>query len=619
MSEISSRHALAVGTMIQEYRLTRILGIGGFGIVYEAENIYLDETVAIKEFLPAGLATRIDKTQIAPLSQNKEEVYNWALKKFLKEAKILWELSRPKPHRSIVRVTRFHEENGTAYIVMDYEEGQALSSILKKSATLPEAQIKAIVHPLLDGLQKVHGASIWHRDIKPDNILVRSDGSPVLIDFGAAHRDMIGSEQSLIAVFSPAYAAPEQVFRNAKQGPWTDIYAFGVTLYRATTGMVPPSVAERYKDAEYPPASELAIDQYSPSLLSAIDAALVLAPEARPQSIRDWRKLMQPEAQDNEGGIARTVLRSTPLVPRKSRLSSGETGTAARTVSSPAVSALAVSGLDDIAEKRSGILPGLGLGMAATALLAVGGLFFVFQPPPDEAEDRNTILSRIQNTLDSYECSYVEPSLDQDLQLQLSGFVKNRNDLQQLDKDMRSSEDITGIENDVKVVVWPFCEMATLLTRHQPPDLAPDQQVRIRMNASSLSYKEGELLVVTANSSNAFDGYLYIDHLDRAGDVVHMFPSPLRPDNHVKAGQQIVVGTEEKPNGSQRAYQVLPPHGQNMIVAIYSREPLYEGERMEVESAVDYFASLRNGLKNLASEGQQAELTSTYNFITTRE
>lgn len=617
MSEILSHHALAVGTMVQEYRLTRILGIGGFGIVYAAENIYLDETVAIKEFLPAGLATRIEKTQIAPLSQDKEEVYNWALKNFLKEAKILWELSRPKPHRSIVRVTRFHEENGTAYMVMDYEEGQALSSILKKSATLPEAQINAILHPLLDGLQKVHEASIWHRDIKPDNILVRSDGSPVLIDFGAAHRDMIGGEQSLMAVFSPAYGAPEQVFRNAKQGPWTDIYAFGATLYRATTGVVPPSVAERYKDAEYSPASELAIDQYSPSLLNAIDAALVLAPEARPQSIRDWRKLMEPEAQDSEAGIARTVLASTPTVPRKSRLSSGDAA-AEPTVSSPAVGAQAVSGVDDNAEKRSGVLPGLGMG--ATALLALGGLFFVFQPPPDEAEDRNTIISRIQNTLDSYECSYVEPSLDQDLQLQLSGFVKDKNDLQRLDKDMRSNEGITGIENDVKVVVWPFCEMAALLARRQPPDLAPDQQVRISMNESSLTYKEGELLVVTANSSNAFDGYLYIDHLDRAGDVVHMFPSPLRPDNRVTAGQQIVVGTEDQSNDlQQRAYQVLPPHGQNMIVVIYSSEPLYDGERMEVEPAADYFSSLRNGLNKLASAEQQAELTSTYTFITTRE
>jgi len=620
MSELYNHHALPAGTMIQEYRLTRILGIGGFGIVYVAENVYLDETVAIKEFLPVGLATRVEGTQVAPLSRDKEEIYNWALKKYLEEAKILWELSRPIPHRSIVRVTRFHEDNGTAYMVMDYEEGQPLSSILKKSGTLPEEQIKAILYPLLDGLEKVHAASIWHRDIKPDNILVRADGSPVLIDFGAAHRDMIGNDQSLISVFSPAYAAPEQVYQDGKQGPWTDIYALGVTLYRATTGVVPPSVSERYKDTMCPPASEVAHNTYSPALLHAIDAALILAPEARPQSIKEWRNLIeQGEPQESVGVDDKTVLMPTTPAPHRSRLLTGETTNAKHTATPTVISTYTESEQRETPRKRSGLL--LGLGISGILLLVSGILFFILQPfqQPVDTVDRNTIVSRIQNILDSYECSYVEPTLDENLQLQLTGFVKDQDDLQQLHNDMSASKDITGVEYDVKVVAWPFCEMAALLARHQPPDLAPEQAVHIKMNKPSHSYKEGELLVTAATASNAFDGYLYIDYLDSAGDVVHMFPSPLNPDNRVTAGQQVVAGTEELHDSQHRAYQVFPPHGQNMVVAISSRQPLYAGERTEVESATAYFASLRDGLDKINAQGGHAKIISKYNFITTHE
>lgn len=649
MSELYSHHALSTGTMIQEYRLTGILGIGGFGIVYVAENIYLDETVAIKEFLPAGLATRIEGTKIVPVSQDKEEVYDWALKNFLKEAKILWELSRPEPHRSIVRVTRFHEDNGTAYMVMDYEEGQSLASILKKSDALPEAQIKAILFPLLDGLEKVHGASIWHRDIKPDNILVRADGSPVLIDFGAAHRDIIGGDQSLMSVFSPAYAAPEQVFQNGKQGPWTDIYALGVTLYQATTGVVPPSVAERYKDTECDPASELAADNYSPALLEAIDAALVLAPEARPQSINEWRRLIEGEAQHSNDTVDKTVLISTPLpqAPHVPGLLSGETSEARPSVAPAVLSTPNDPDQNNIPKKRPRILAGLGI--AGILLLVGGGLLFVLQPfqaaieplsngpekaiptadvvvaEPVDRVDRNAAISRIQNILDLYRCSYVEPTLDKDLHLRLFGFVENQNDLQQLDSAVSAGEGITSVEYDVKVIAWPFCEMAELRARHQPADLTPDQEVHIEMNKPGHAYQEGEFLVVTATASSAFDGYLYIDYIDSAGDVVHMFPPPLSPDNRVTAGQQVVAGTEalsndSQPNDSQqRAYQVFPPHGQNMIIAISSREPLYDGERMEVESAADYLATLRDTLSKIDPKGLYGGFISTYSFITTHE
>ncbi|MCU0970817.1 MAG: serine/threonine protein kinase, partial [Gammaproteobacteria bacterium] len=175
MSQTYAANALPVGTMIQEYRIVAVLGAGSFGIVYKAENVYLDEVVAIKEFLPSDLACRTEGTRVVPLSSATEEPYGWALRQFLKEAQILWDLARPARHPNIIRVSRFHEDNGTAYMVMDFEEGQSLSQVLDERGTLTEAELRTILDPLLDGLERVHAASVWHRDIKPGNILIRSD------------------------------------------------------------------------------------------------------------------------------------------------------------------------------------------------------------------------------------------------------------------------------------------------------------------------------------------------------------------------------------------------------------------------------------------------------------
>ncbi|UCF92031.1 MAG: protein kinase [Desulfobacterales bacterium] len=310
MSEVYSHNALPPGTLVQEYRVVRVLGIGSFGIVYAAENKFFEEVVAIKEFLPADLACRKEGTVVVPLSSETEETYRWALEKFLEEAKTLWELGRPAPHRNIVRVKQFIEANDTAYMVMDYEEGQPLSQILEERGTLPEDELKEILEPLLDGLERVHEASVWHRDIKPSNILIRSDGSPVLIDFGAAHREVAGAARSVMAVFSPAYAAPEQVYGAGPQGPWTDIYALGATLYRAVTGEVPTNAAERVQGTACAPAARVAEGRYTPALLAAVDAALELKSQDRPQSIGAWRRLFETEpalsaAEDSEATVVR--------------------------------------------------------------------------------------------------------------------------------------------------------------------------------------------------------------------------------------------------------------------------------------------------------------------------
>ena len=624
MNEVYHHQALPLGTLIQEFQLSRVLGMGSFGIVYIARNKYFDETVAIKEFLPIDLATRIEGTRVVPLSSDKEEAYAWALENCLKEARILWELAHPEPHRNIVRVTRFHEENGTAYMVMDYEEGVPLSKILKTHGTLPEDETKAILFPLLDGLERVHAASIWHRDIKPDNILVRPDGSPVLIDFGAAHREVPGADRSLMAIFSPAYAAPEQVSPIGKQGPWTDIYALGGTVYRAVTGVAPINATERTLGTACPAAAKMAANNYSATFLQAIDAALTLMPSERPQSIHDWRLLIDEGSREisREDAIP-TVLASESSLPPGSRSYSKELREiipASSDVSlKPSTESVKVTGAGS--RQRKHLLMSIG----GILLLSFGLVVLVIQPyrsSPDKpmAPRRDAVMARIQRIIASYECAHITPILDQRQRLLLTGYVSSTSDLQRLQSEVGKIEGITSIRNDSVVYPKPFCEVIGMLTSYQVPDLSSEQAVTLEMNKPSSSYSEGEFLVVTASASKAFNGYLYIDYLDSADTFVHMLPTALRPDNAVKAGQEVVIGTDKSGSqAGQQAYQVLPPHGRGMIIAISSRTPLFDTVRQDVESAVDYLAALRSGLSRQADNGQSSGIISSFEFITTHK
>jgi serine/threonine protein kinase len=200
-------------------------------------------------------------------------------------------LGRPDQHPNIVRVRQFIEANDTAYMVMDFEKGRPLSKILEERETLKEDELRDILDALLDGLARLHEANIWHRDIKPSNILIRPDGSPVLIDFGAARKDVSRETKSFMVFFSPAYAAPEQIYAMGDQGPWTDIYGLGATLYKAVTGVVPTNAAKRLQNETYTAASEAAKGACTLAFLKAIDTALNLLPKYRPQSVAEWKNL----------------------------------------------------------------------------------------------------------------------------------------------------------------------------------------------------------------------------------------------------------------------------------------------------------------------------------------
>jgi formylglycine-generating enzyme required for sulfatase activity len=185
-------------------------------------------------------------------------------------------------------------------MVMTLVPGETLEARLRRDRVLPQAAVEQILNPLLEGLQRVHEAGFLHRDIKPANILIDPTGRPTLIDFGASRAALQGRTQRLTAVYTPGYAAFEQ-FTSARQGPWTDIYALGATLYHCIVGQQPPSAIERQQHDTLVRASQIGKGRYAPSLLRAIDAALKLKAAERPQSIAEWRHVLSGTASSMMG------------------------------------------------------------------------------------------------------------------------------------------------------------------------------------------------------------------------------------------------------------------------------------------------------------------------------
>jgi serine/threonine protein kinase len=280
--------ALQPGQTIGRYEIVAILGQGGFGITYRARDAQLNREVAIKEYLPSALAVRQDGVTVLPRTTKLADDFTWGRQRFVEEGRTLATLQRAP---AIVRVFDFLEANGTAYIIMELAPGETLEAHLTRTGKLGPAEIDRILWPLLDGLEQVHDAGFLHRDIKPANMLLDAEGSPTLIDFGASRAAMAGRSVAMTAIFTPGYAAAEQM-TSAKQGPWTDIYGLSATLYHAITGNTPPSAFDRMLEDKYQPLAQLAPAGFSRGLCAGIDAGLTVVSISRPQSIAGWRPIL---------------------------------------------------------------------------------------------------------------------------------------------------------------------------------------------------------------------------------------------------------------------------------------------------------------------------------------
>jgi WD40 repeat protein len=287
--------SLPVGTeLVGEYRIERVLGAGGFGITYLATEVALGRAVTIKEYFPADFAARNEQLDAMPRDRDCADDFKWGLDRFTAEAKTLARFDHP----SIVRVFRFIPAGNTGYMVLQFEEGQSLRAWMKNLGRAPrQKELDRIVPALLDALAYIHDADYLHRDVAPDNIIIRADGTPVLIDFGSARGEIAERTRTLSALVKPGYSPYEQYAETGqRQGPWTDIYALGATLYHLVTGKRPPDSPSRVVKDSLVPAHEAALSSYRASFLAAIDRALALDPARRPQSIVAWRgDLLAPE------------------------------------------------------------------------------------------------------------------------------------------------------------------------------------------------------------------------------------------------------------------------------------------------------------------------------------
>ncbi len=292
-----ARQPLAKGLQLGSYRLERMLASGGFSLVYLAKDAR-GEAVAIKEYLPAVLATRKGRSPVPTVAASTAAAYRHGLQCFFEEAKALSSLSHP----NVVRVLDFFREHDTAYMVMSHESGGTLKDrILAQKKPPPELWVRQTFLELLDGLREVHARRLLHLDIKPGNIYLRSDGSPLLIDFGAARQVLEADAPSLPPLFTPGFAAPERQKNRDRLGPWSDVYSVGATIYSSLTAEAPPDAARRLEDDRLAPARKVGAGTYSDELLEIVDWCLRLDPLERPQSVFALQKALLGERAPGAG------------------------------------------------------------------------------------------------------------------------------------------------------------------------------------------------------------------------------------------------------------------------------------------------------------------------------
>lgn len=311
-------HALPAGTRLSEFEILEVLGEGGFGIVYLAMDRSLERQVALKEYMPS-FAWRKDQAQISVKSAQHADSFEAGRRSFINEARMLAQFDHP----SLVKVYRFWEANGTAYMVMPFYRGPTLKQALRERGALfltsDEAWLKGLLGPLLDALDVIHQHQCYHRDIAPDNILMLDEGRPLLLDFGAARRAIGDMNQAFTVILKQNYAPIEQYAEmpGMRQGAWTDLYALASVVHFAIDGHAPPQALSRMMTDPYVPLATRYAGRYSEGFLQAIDRALAFKPEDRPQSVAALRALLglEPSARERTEARAAPMAATAPDLP----------------------------------------------------------------------------------------------------------------------------------------------------------------------------------------------------------------------------------------------------------------------------------------------------------------
>lgn len=595
--------ALPPGTQLHEFVLGEVLGRGGAGIVYRAEHAILRESYAIKEFLPESLAFR-DHDGMVRARADQGRLFARVRQKFLQEGQTLVRLARPQSHPNLVQITDAFRHNQTVYLCMRYEQCQTLQDVLDANPPPDETGLRTWLMPLLDGLAHAHAHQIWHRDIKPSNILIRDDGSPVLIDFGAARQEQPQRQVSIIAQYTPGFAAPEQLF-GGKQGPWTDIYAMAATVYYALTGSPPlvPLKPDWFHDY---------LGDYSQALLRAVDIGLHSDSSQRPQSVAQWIKLF--DATDDTASTQATALtwsldlsaETTPVETAPSRtgaLAAEPEATVVTHLNEPPPDAVpqpeapvpSVADAAAVSDEHSTVPPRRSLRIWILGLLGLAGL------------GGGAGVAYWSGVLDQWvrpsPPPLVEPALVEPVEHATGSDTQSHQtapDQAPTPVPARGSPECPWSEP-------VLCELTAVLDQLKPQPQQTADRPRLTFNRAGARYIDGDYLVLNIDNDTAAAGYLRLDFIDGAGDVVHLFPNRAQPSDFIVSGAHQRIGARNAAECDvmpDACFLIAPPHGTNLAVLIWSEEPLLDGPRLpQVESARAYFGEMALNLSDLTRRG----------------
>jgi serine/threonine protein kinase len=556
-----SDNALPVGSQIGEFTILGLIGEGGFGIVYLAHDDSLGRDVALKEYMPSELAQRAADGRVIARSDRHVELFELGRQSFINEGKLLARFDHP----SLLKVYRSFEANGTAYMAMPYYMGATLTQVVAVHGPPNEAQLKAVLDRLLEALEVMHRAECVHRDVSPENVLILTDHRPLLLDFGAARRVIRDRTQPLTAILRPDYAPIEQYAKTTlKQGPWTDLYALAGVAHFIITGSPPPQAPARALHDEYVPLETVAAGRYSAEFLRAIDRALAVRPQDRPQSAREFKRLLDL----SEVTQFPPILRPGP---------------------DPNPHPRAI--VEDPPRDRRVIIA------AAALLVAVLGAILAFvmldnaptptAPAPGKEAKRDDLPSpaAIRAKLDSFDCARLKSAVN-GRAVVVEGFVPGEGDLQRITSEISTMPGVAEVDRGrVKVVPHPHCSIVGELAPFMS-DGADVPTVGLHDGATRLF---GGQKLVTASRAAGFAGYLYVDLYDTEGNVVHMLPNStdrgkVEPDARRILGDHPMFGKQ---------WELVPPFGVHMLVVMHSEQPLFaSGARPEVEKASAYLAAV---------------------------
>jgi serine/threonine protein kinase len=600
--------ALPAGTRLsEEFELERVLGEGGFSVVYLAFDHTLERRVAIKEYLPRELARRCSDGTVAPRPGERQTAFATGLRSFLDEARLLAKFEHP----ALVKVFRFWEANGTAYMAMPHYAGKTLREINKTDPGFAtEARLKALIAPLLDAVALLHAEKCFHRDIAPDNIIVQDNGAPVLLDFGAARRIIGDMTHAVTAVLKPGYAPIEQYSEEGgpAQGPWTDVYAFAAVLYASITGKPPLAAPARaYNDTlellqRNPPAG------YSPRFLRGVDAGLAVRPEDRPQAIADFRALLGLDLEQNE---ERTILMPRPRSPTASSADRAQ-----RIRKSPMQGFRRLPAIFAV------------IGAAVLTLFAVvyfttladrspaKPLHVVAESPPAPAVARALDpREEIRAVLRSLDCGYASFELGDSGTLTVNGHLQDSRQQSELEQRLRGITGVKELRTNLAFVTRPFCEVTSLLAGLRT---AEGGALEVRVAQPKLPLRVGQQPVLLDVVGASFAANVAIDVWSLAEneparlEVAHLLPHAgysLSDEFKMNEHRTINRITDGK---SQQVIRVTPPAGRLLFTAIASDRPLVQRDRAFNEDPVQYIASLRAIAE---AGGSNARIATWYGFV----